>query len=194
MTGFKNMDIYNKKIGIAGAGGLGSNCAFNLARSGFNNFKICDFDVVEKSNLNRQFYFYNQIGTPKVYAIMQNLKAIRNDINIQPINIFIDKFNIHKLFDDCDVIIEAFDRVEYKKLIIDEYADSDKLIVSASGIAGWGNFDKIKIKKLGKDFYIVGDFETEVTSEFPVISPKVNIIAAIQADIVLNYFKEEENK
>lgn len=50
--------IQQIKIGIAGAGGLGSNCAFNLVRSGFTKFKIVDFDLVEPSNLNRQFYFW----------------------------------------------------------------------------------------------------------------------------------------
>ena len=45
------------KIGIAGAGGLGSNVAVHLVRSGISSLKICDFDVIENSNLNRQFYF-----------------------------------------------------------------------------------------------------------------------------------------
>jgi len=48
------------KIGIAGLGGLGSNCAMNLVRSGFIKFKIADFDKIEYSNLNRQFYFEDQ--------------------------------------------------------------------------------------------------------------------------------------
>ena len=52
-------------IGIAGAGGLGSNCALNLVRSGFKHFVICDFDVIEPGNLNRQFYF-QEIGRAHV--------------------------------------------------------------------------------------------------------------------------------
>ena len=39
--------IQSVKIGIAGAGGLGSNCAFNLVRSGFNKLLIVDYDRVE---------------------------------------------------------------------------------------------------------------------------------------------------
>jgi sulfur carrier protein ThiS adenylyltransferase len=42
--------IRGVRIGIAGAGGLGSNCAINLVRSGFEDFVIADFDVVEASN------------------------------------------------------------------------------------------------------------------------------------------------
>ena len=45
------------RVGIAGAGGLGSNCAVALARSGVGTLVIADYDVIESSNLNRQYYF-----------------------------------------------------------------------------------------------------------------------------------------
>jgi len=182
-------NIEKIKIGIAGAGGLGSNCAFNLVRSGFVNFKIYDFDIVEKSNLNRQFYFYEQIGIPKVFALIENLKRINSNINIEADKIYISKENIKSLFNDCDAVVEAFDSVECKKMIIEQYCKSEKLFVSASGISGYGDFEKIKVKKLGKKFFMVGDFEYEATANNPPFSPKVNIIAALEADIILNYYK-----
>ena len=58
--------IRSLHIGIGGAGGLGSNCALNLVRCGFSHFTIADFDRVEVSNLNRQFFFLNQVEKPKV--------------------------------------------------------------------------------------------------------------------------------
>lgn len=48
------------RVGIAGAGGLGSNCAVALARSGVGTLVISDFDVVEPANLNRQYFFTSQ--------------------------------------------------------------------------------------------------------------------------------------
>ncbi len=181
----------NIKIGIAGAGGLGSNCAFNLIRSGFKHFKIFDFDKVEQSNLNRQFYFYNQIGMTKVNALKENLLSInpKADIYVQQIKITED--NIISLFNDCNVIIEAFDKTECKMLMINTFAKSDKLFVAASGMAGWGDFDKIRVKKLSNSFYIVGDFENEVTHDKPAMSPRVNIVAALQADVVLKYYMDK---
>ncbi len=50
-------------VGIAGVGGLGSAVAVALARVGVGRLVIADFDVVEPSNLNRQQYFIDQIGT-----------------------------------------------------------------------------------------------------------------------------------
>ena len=38
------------KIGIAGVGGIGSNVAMHLVRSGITNLKFGDFDKIEKSN------------------------------------------------------------------------------------------------------------------------------------------------
>ena len=73
------------KIGIAGAGGLGSNVALNLVRSGIDAFRIVDFDCVEASNLNRQFYFRDQIGRPKVEALRENLQRIRPEVEVDAI-------------------------------------------------------------------------------------------------------------
>lgn len=183
----------NVKIGIAGAGGLGSNCAVNLLRSGFLNFKIFDFDIIEKSNLNRQFYFYDQLGIPKVFALKENLKRINPYAAVEIKQLLIDSENIYELFQDCDVVVEAFDKVECKKLIIDTFADSDKLFVCASGISGYGDFEKIKIKKFSDNFYMIGDFQTEANENTPPISPKVNIIASLQADIILSYYMKRGN-
>ena len=53
------------KVGVAGLGGLGSNVLSHLIRSGVTHFVAADFDVVSQSNLNRQFYFADQIGQKK---------------------------------------------------------------------------------------------------------------------------------
>ena len=62
------------KVGIAGAGGLGSNCATALARSGVGTLVIADYDKIEECNLNRQYYFTDQIGKLKTDALKENVK------------------------------------------------------------------------------------------------------------------------
>jgi sulfur carrier protein ThiS adenylyltransferase len=106
--------IRKARIGIAGAGGLGSNCAMNLVRSGFTQFVIVDFDVVEESNLNRQFYFYDQIGRPKVDALKENLLRINPDLSIKPWQLKLDKQNMANIFKACTVVVEAFDKPRCK--------------------------------------------------------------------------------
>ncbi len=67
--------IKHATVGIAGVGGLGSNIAIALARTGVGQLIIVDFDIVEPSNLNRQQFFVDQIGLPKVEALKQHLNG-----------------------------------------------------------------------------------------------------------------------
>ena len=179
--------IRSMKVGIAGAGGLGSNCATALVRTGFRNIKIVDFDVVDHSNLNRQFYFLEQAGQAKVEALRDNLNLINPAVNIEIAQIRIEAENVGELFADCDVVVEAFDKAEYKKLIVETYINSSKLLVSASGLAGWGNSDRISVHRIKENFYIIGDLVTGIGPSVPPLAPCVFIAAAKQADVVLSY-------
>jgi sulfur carrier protein ThiS adenylyltransferase len=177
--------IQQVTVGIAGAGGLGSNCAVNLVRSGFTKFVIVDFDKIEHSNLNRQFYFYDQVGRPKVEALQENLLRINPALELEIHQVKIDEHNIEALFEYCQIIVEAFDQVLYKKILVEHYASQDKFMVSASGIAGWGKSDELKTHKMMEQLYIVGDLSSQVSEALPPCAPRVAIAAAKQADIIL---------
>ena len=86
------------KVGIAGCGGLGSNIAMLLVRAGVSQFVIVDFDKVEISNLNRQFYFLKDIGKPKIEAISENLLQINPDISIETVNKKLSANDIYEVF------------------------------------------------------------------------------------------------
>ncbi len=179
--------IQSVKIGIAGAGGLGSNCAFNLTRVGFKSFKIVDFDVIEYSNLNRQFFFYGQVGMKKIDALKVNLLLINPDISVETIDTTLAHENVHAIFDDCDILVEAFDKIDSKKMLIEEFLNSDKLLVSASGLAGFGDSNAIKTRQIKDNFFLVGDLISGVDEYNHPLSPHVNIAAAKQADVILEY-------
>jgi sulfur carrier protein ThiS adenylyltransferase len=176
------------KIGIAGAGGLGSNCAVFLVRCGFKKFKIVDYDFVEHSNLNRQFFFAAQVGVLKVAALKENLLMINPALEIEALPEKIGRENIHSIFCDCDVIVEALDLPHYKKMIVESYLRSGKLLVAASGIAGWGKSDGIKVHRVKNNFYLIGDLVSEAKLKCPALAPRVNVAAAKQADIILEYY------
>ena len=59
---------------LVGAGALGGEIAEALVRKGVGMLKILDFDTVELSNLNRQFFFVRDIGSPKAWALARNLE------------------------------------------------------------------------------------------------------------------------
>ncbi|SMF03759.1 sulfur carrier protein ThiS adenylyltransferase ThiF [Desulfovibrio gilichinskyi] len=180
--------IQSVKIGIAGAGGLGSNCAMHLVRSGFKCFVLVDFDKVEESNLNRQCYTLQQLDKYKVNALSENLLAVNPDLDLDVRVTRITPDNIQAMFEDCDTVVEAFDDARLKRTVVETFLPTEKLIVAASGIGGAGNADAIITRKVRDNFYMVGDMETECSKDHPPFSPKVAIAAAKQADVVLNYY------
>lgn len=177
--------IRSVRVGIAGAGGLGSNCAQHLVRCGFSQLTLVDHDTVDASNLNRQFFFEDQVGCFKVDMLADNLKRINPELSIRCEREKIDKANMERVFQDCHVLVEAFDRVEYKTLMVEKYMNSDKLLVAASGMGGWIFSDDIHIRRIRPGFFMVGDFISRVDDTCPPLSPKVGIVAAKQAEVVL---------
>ena len=119
---YLGQDYFNKlqkvNIGIAGCGGLGSNCAMNLVRSGVKRLTIVDFDKVELKNLNRQFYFQNQVGREKVQALGGNLKEINPDVDITSLVEKISENNVLEIFKNCSIVVEAFDRAQNKSMLL----------------------------------------------------------------------------
>lgn len=170
-------------IGIAGAGGIGSNVALNLVRAGCNRFTIADFDTVDESNLNRQFYFRSQLGKVKVDMLEKNLSSIMPDLNIIKHPVRLTPDNVHNVFSGCDIIVEGFDGAEDKVMLIQAFASTGKLIVSASGLAGL-KIDNIEVKNAGKNVYIVGDFSSDISTT-ALFSPKIQIVTAIMSNIIL---------
>ena len=170
-------------IGIAGVGGIGSNVAVNLVRSGIDSLKIVDFDQVDSSNLNRQFYFADQIGQLKTEALAHNLRRIRPDLQIEAVTARIDAANCLSLFADCHLIVEGFDRQDDKKMLL-ELLGTDRIVVSACGIAG-SDLAAIRTRHIGSSF-IVGDFTTDC-AEAPLFAHKISAIANHMSAIILRH-------
>ena len=175
------------RVGVAGAGGLGSNVAQHLVRSGLHRLVVADFDRVEASNLNRQFYFPDQIGLPKVAALAENLRRINPDLDLTPHQVRLTRTNLAEIFQGCTVVVEAFDDPAAKKMLLETYLQTPTFVVSASGIGGWGNPEGIRVRRIRPRFLLVGDETSASGEKFPPLSPRVGIAAAMQADLILEY-------
>ena len=101
--------LSNKSVGIAGAGGLGSNVAIALARSGIKKFILVDFDRIEKSNLNRQYYFISQLNQLKVEALKDNIRSVAQERSVyEHLN---QEYNIAK-----DAYVHSRDQLQQARL------------------------------------------------------------------------------
>ena len=177
--------LESARVGIAGAGGLGSNCAMHLVRSGVKHITIADFDVVNESNLNRQFFFRDQIGQKKVEAVKANLLRIEPDADIRAVDIRLDASSAREIFADCGIVVEAFDAVDAKVMLVSAFASSGKKLVTASGLAGWGRSNAMRVRKMGS-IVAIGDGETSVGDGAAPVSPRVGIAAAMEANAVVS--------
>lgn len=171
------------RVGIAGAGGLGSNVAAHLVRAGVPSLTLADFDVVSESNLNRQFYFRDQIGRRKVDALAENLRRIEPALDLRLVDARLGESDMAETFADCAVVVEAFDGAEAKAALY--RAVRGRPVVGASGLAGWGRSGAIGLRRIGRDLYMAGDGESGVGEGLAPQSARVGIAAAIEANTVL---------
>ncbi|MBN2789923.1 MAG: sulfur carrier protein ThiS adenylyltransferase ThiF [Candidatus Delongbacteria bacterium] len=177
-------------VGIAGCGGLGSNAAVSLVRAGVKDLVIADFDVVEKSNLNRQYYFLKDIGKKKVEVLSDRLKEINSECKIKVFDKKLERSDISGVFGDVDILIEAFDKAESKQWLIEEWSSKfpSRPIVSGNGIGGLGKNEKLSVKKIGS-LYFCGDGES--SEEEGLCSAKVSIVANMQASLVIELLMDK---
>ena len=179
--------VKGSTIGIAGVGGLGSAIAIALARTGVGHLIIADFDIVEPSNLNRQQFFIDQIGLPKVYALRDTLARINPNVRVTACHLRLTPTNITEVFGHAQVLVEAFDLAEQKVMLIETFATRfpDRPIVTGSGMAGFGPANTVQTQQVGTSLYLCGDGSTAAAPGTGLMAPRVGIAAHHQANAVL---------
>lgn len=177
---------------ICGLGGLGSNIAVALARAGIGKLILIDFDRVDITNLHRQKYKVCQLGEYKTNALKENLLEIAPYLKVEIHTQRLTNDNITQLLKDADIICEALDIAESKAMLANEVLEKmpEKYLVSASGMAGMGDANLIKTRKITSRFYICGDEVSDVNDGIGLISSRVMLCAAHQAHIVLQIISE----
>ncbi len=175
------------RVGIAGAGGLGSNCAVALARSGVGTLVIADYDIVEMKNLNRQYYLSDQVGMLKVKALRDNIARINPETVVVTYADRLDRNNIPGIFAGCDIVVEAFDSAEMKEIITEvvQVRMPGVPLILGSGMAGYGSNDTIRSRKIDDMLYVCGDESTQAEEDLPPMAPRVGIVAAMQANLAV---------
>lgn len=181
-------------VGIAGVGGLGSTAALALARVGIGRLIIADYDVVEPSNLNRQQYFVDQIGRPKVEAMRENLLRVNPFCVVEARAVLLDEGNIPEVFRGAQVLVEALDSAAAKAMLVDAAMRlmPEVIVVGASGVAGHEPGNSIRTRKVADRLYVVGDLVSEARPGTGLMAPRVGIAAHHQANAVVRLLLGED--
>lgn len=180
-------------VAICGLGGLGSNIAVSLARAGVGRLHLIDFDKVDITNLHRQQYAANQLGTDKTLALRDNLRAAAPYIEIVTDTVKINENNLRELLLEDDIICEAFDDAENKAMLVNGVLEyfPEKYIVAASGMAGISPANMIRTQKITPHFYLCGDGTSDAAKCSGLFSARVMLCAAHQALTVLRLLAGE---
>ena len=179
--------LRNAHVAIAGLGGLGSNIAVMLARSGVGHLLLVDFDTVDVTNLNRQMYTIPHLGRPKTEALAEILCRINPypDYELRQVRVTPD--NLRELFEGWPIVCEAFDRADQKAMLISGLLTTcpETVIVSGNGMAGYGDANEIRtIRRLGR-LYICGDGTADSQAGMGLMAPRVAVCAGHQANQVI---------
>ncbi len=179
--------LKSSSVGIAGLGGIGSGVALSLARAGVGHLVLIDFDIVDESNILRQQYFRSQIGSPKVFALKENILKIREDITITCHDIRLSPQNIPQIFKDVDIAIEALDCPEEKAMFIEKFRlyFPQKPVIAVSGIAGIDSGEFIVTRRVSDNFFIIGDEVSEQSSDNLLWPTRIGIAFSKQAHLAL---------
>lgn len=179
--------LARSSVCILGLGGLGSNIGVYLARSGIGKLVLVDFDRVELSNLNRQYYNLSHIGMKKTQALLEVIRSINPFIDLEIIDTKIDKDNIIDIVEGSDVVCEALDNAASKSMVVSEVLTNfdDKILVAASGMAGLDDANLIRTEKKFGRLYICGDGRSDFEEVDGMMAPRVSICAGHQSNIII---------
>ncbi|MBR3629441.1 MAG: sulfur carrier protein ThiS adenylyltransferase ThiF [Oscillospiraceae bacterium] len=174
-------------VAVCGLGGLGSNVAIHLARAGIGRLHLIDFDCVDISNLNRQQYFPEQLGQYKTAALTETLHRIAPYCELTSETVKLTEENIPELLAEFPVICEAFDRADQKAMLVNCVLEHlpQAYLVSASGMAGMDTANTIRTQRITSHFYLCGDGKSDAADGLGLISARVAVCAAHQAQIIL---------
>ena len=133
----KFIELSSKKVTIIGLGAVGSFAAEGLARSGVKNFTLVDFDKITCSNINRHIAaLESTIGVPKVQAVMDRIKDINPEADVEIMDIFAHKETFEKIFDNkADLTIDAIDSLIPKIELLAYTYKNGINIISSMGAA-----------------------------------------------------------
>lgn len=128
-------NLKDSHVFIVGAGGIGCTSAELLVRAGVGELTICDFDVIETSNLQRQIAFSpSDVGQAKVEVLVQHLKAINPHVKVNAIDQKLTQDVMTNLQQNFDLVLDGCDNFATRYLVNQFCLDRKIPLLSAAAI------------------------------------------------------------
>jgi len=185
------------KILVCGAGGLGSTVLTNLASVGIGTIGIVDNDVLELSNLNRQYiHKFENLGKVKVESAKNWIHEFNPEIVVNTYQTRLDETNYKDIVKDYDFIMDCFDSFKSKFLLNKIAVETGKTLIHGGVTEFYGQVTTIIPNKTACLNCILPEEGGYVVKG--VLSPAVATIASIEAmeavKLILNVGERLENR
>lgn len=189
--------LFQSKVLVCGAGGLGSTVIANLASLGIGTIGIVDNDVLELSNLNRQYiHKFENLGRAKVESARDWVRDFNPEIEVQTYKIRLEERNYSDVIKDYDLILDCFDSFESKFLLNKIAVETGKTLIHAGVSEFYGQVSTIVPGKTACINCILPEASQYILKG--VLSPAVSSIASFEAmeavKVILNIGERLENR
>jgi len=180
------LKLKKSSVFIAGAGGLGSPVSIYLAVAGVGEIKICDFDRIELSNLNRQILHPDKrIGELKAVSAEMTLQELNPSINISTSTDHLNQDNIDRIIGNPDVIVDCLDNFE-TRFLLNHYSVTKHIPLVHGAVRGMSG--QVTFLAPPKTPCLRCVFPKAPPHEiFPILGATPGIIGCIQAMEVLKF-------
>lgn len=169
---------------VAGCGALGSMVAMQLGASGVGRLRLLDFDSIDLSNLQRQFFYASaETGEKKVNRLASKIKALNPEVEIEIHDCMLNADNAAHLIEGSDFVVEATDN-HPSMLIIDRICEQTSIPCVLAGVSGFSG--QVMTCLPGHRRYRDVFPETETSGVLPcsitgVAGPAAAVAASIEA-------------
>jgi len=112
--------LQGARVALIGAGGLGSPAALYLAAAGVGTLGLVDFDLVDRSNLQRQIIHGTAaIGTPKIDSARERLHDVNPHVQVETFGQKLTSGNALEILRDFDIVVDGSDNFPTRYLVND---------------------------------------------------------------------------
>jgi len=174
--------LLNSKVLICGCGGLGSTAIANLSALGIGKIGLIDDDIVEITNMNRQYiHKFANIGKNKVDSAKEWINNFNSDIEVQTYKIRLSIENYKNIVKDYDLIIDCFDTYDSKFLLNEISINSKKPLIHGAVTEFYGQVTVVIPEETPCLHCIIPNPDRTAKITKGVVSPAVSVIAAVQS-------------
>lgn len=186
----QGFSVKDKSVCIVGCGGLGTNVAVHLAGTGTGKIYLCDFDKINRSNLNRQFFYTEKdIDRIKCEVLKEKLALYSTDTEFIAVNKKIKNTDDLSFAKECDIIICAADNSECR-LILSDFAEKENIPVVYGAIESFYGTSYLYIPKKSPCTECAGIISK--TKARLSVSSTAGIVGSMQAGLTLKYLTDKD--